>query len=189
MATFVNRNGRITAQVVIKPLPRRAKTFSTMEEAKAWAAEMEDVLRSARNGGIDYHAIEATAAGHPASVEAVHAMPRLPASQCESGVYFLFKSGRCVYVGQSKQVHIRVREHQIRKRSVKDFDSFSWIPCPPDKLLELEKRYVDMLAPVLNIVWTPRHSQRALNRVRASKQILREILREKMAKDQGVESA
>lgn len=46
MATFVKRNGRVTATVRVKDHPSQSKTFDTLRDAKAWAQEVEVRLRS-----------------------------------------------------------------------------------------------------------------------------------------------
>lgn len=59
------------------------------------------------------------------------------------GVYFLVKGDRVVYVGQSINILVRVREHSKHK----DFDSFSFIRCEKKKLDVLESLYIHALRP------------------------------------------
>ena len=63
--------------------------------------------------------------------------------EVQSGVYFLVKDGRVVYVGQSIYVPMRLLEHS----KCKDFDSYAFIQCPKDKLNILESLYIHALAP------------------------------------------
>jgi len=63
-----------------------------------------------------------------------------------SGVYFLIKSKKVIYVGQTVNVIIRVGTHATTKK----FDTWHWIPCPRDKLNALERIYIDAFLPPLN---------------------------------------
>ena len=65
-----------------------------------------------------------------------------------SGVYFLYREGVVVYVGQAVNVRRRVADHI--GEGVKDFDAVSFIPFAPDKLLAAEARYIRRLRPALN---------------------------------------
>lgn len=67
-----------------------------------------------------------------------------PALVC--GVYFLFWDGRCVYVGQSVNVHARLMQH----RAVKEYDYADIIPVPPEKLAEVERHYIALIKPEWN---------------------------------------
>jgi hypothetical protein len=62
-------------------------------------------------------------------------------NQC--GVYFLIASGRVVYVGQSVQIGTRLSDHA----KTKDFDAYTYISCPKDKLDVLESLYIHALDP------------------------------------------
>jgi len=62
-----------------------------------------------------------------------------------SGVYFLIKGDRVVYVGQSVNVFLRIASHVQHK----DFDSYAYISCPRDKLDILESLYIHTLSPPL----------------------------------------
>jgi len=55
-----------------------------------------------------------------------------------SGIYFLIKAGAVMYVGKSVDVHARLAGHRWR-----DFDRWHWIPCAPEDLDVLERRYID----------------------------------------------
>lgn len=82
----------------------------------------------------------------------VYGLPRLTPEI--TGIYFLFKDGDCVYVGKSRQVHLRVREHMRRDFRFKDFESYSWVTCSEGDLTSLEIYYIALLRPILNIQWT-----------------------------------
>lgn len=154
MATFVNRNGRITAQIVIKPLPRRSRTFGSMEEAQIWASETEEMLRAARLSGHSYLATAKTGI-MPSTRSEVTRLPRLSALNAAIGIYFLFDGSDCVYVGQSCQIHTRVQEHRTRAKHLKAFDSYSWVACSLAELNSLERYYIELLKPKLNTVGSP----------------------------------
>jgi hypothetical protein len=62
-----------------------------------------------------------------------------------SGVYFLIRDNRVVYVGQSVNVYSRLSQHKD-----KTFDRFAYVPCPPEKLNRLESIYIHVLKPELN---------------------------------------
>lgn len=61
-----------------------------------------------------------------------------------SGIYFLFKNNRMVYIGQSINVQKRISSH------TKDFDAFRVIPCAVPDLLKYEKRLINYFKPELN---------------------------------------
>jgi hypothetical protein len=67
-----------------------------------------------------------------------------------SGVYFLYRDGIVVYVGQARDIRRRVASHMAD--GVKDFDSVSFIPFAVDKLLSAEARYIRRLRPMYNLV-------------------------------------
>jgi len=65
--------------------------------------------------------------------------------QNTSGIYFLIKNKKIVYVGQSVSVYKRIPEHVD-----KDFDSYYWIRCPKHKLNSVETLYIHLFKPCLN---------------------------------------
>lgn len=81
------------------------------------------------------------------SAEKVKAMPR---EQPVCGVYLLFKNDEVVYVGQSRNVYLRVVKH--RDRRVGDFDSYTVIPCSESEMRMVEAYYIDLFKPPLNVV-------------------------------------
>ena len=62
-----------------------------------------------------------------------------------TGIYFLVKGSKVVYVGQSVHVYSRIASHQD-----KEFDSFAYIPCDEDMLDKLESLYIHVLRPERN---------------------------------------
>jgi hypothetical protein len=61
-----------------------------------------------------------------------------------SGIYFLFINGNLIYIGQSIDVHRRLKGHSIT------YHTYRIIPCPVDKLLYYEKRLINYFKPELN---------------------------------------
>ncbi len=65
--------------------------------------------------------------------------------QQHTGVYFLIKDHRVVYVGQSVNVYARIAAH-----TDKSFDSVALLPCSRDVLDKMESLYIHCLRPPLN---------------------------------------
>ena len=62
-----------------------------------------------------------------------------------SGVYFLIKGSKVIYVGQSVNVFARISSHA----QYKDFDSYAYVSCAKDRLDILESLYIHTLNPPL----------------------------------------
>ena len=71
-----------------------------------------------------------------------------PWNNC-TGVYFLIRTGKVVYVGQAKSVFQRVGSHKD-----KEFDSVAWVPCAAEILDALESLYIHVMRPPLNGNWS-----------------------------------
>jgi hypothetical protein len=83
-----------------------------------------------------------------------------------SGCYALVKGGRVVYVGQSKNVLLRLSTHRntLRRllkgkanyagarRVVIHFDSVKLYPCPESELTSLERELIMFYNPELNVI-------------------------------------
>lgn len=146
MATYRERNGRVTAMVHIKPYPRTAKTFGSEAEARAWACTAEIYLRERRKHERGETPRNLTIYNPPPPPADIMRLPRVPLTR-GPGIYFLFDGDTCVYVGQSIQVHARAREHFSSKK----YDSYSWLPVPASDLSRWEQHYITLLRPRLNI--------------------------------------
>lgn len=148
MATFVNRKGRITAQIrKVAPDGRKrsvSKTFSSLDEAQEWANNWDSIERR-----IDRHD------AYIISKLDILRLKRHPASHALCGVYFLFLGRHCVYVGQSNNIFVRMRDHQLPRSGKKVFDSFSYIEVPPQSLDAIEAYYITLFSPSLNIAMNP----------------------------------
>ena len=65
------------------------------------------------------------------------------------GIYFLINKAEIVYVGQSFDIYSRIASH----KSVKDFDSYTFIEYPNIKredLIAIEEDYILKFQPLLN---------------------------------------
>ena len=101
-------------------------------------------MKSCRHEIISFSEAEATLSGlrqSTMSPESVIDM-KIP------GVYFLFKNNNLVYVGQSTHVPTRIASH-VREGRL-EFDKVSFIRVPPERLLEVEAYYIDLLWPEEN---------------------------------------
>ena len=65
-----------------------------------------------------------------------------------TGVYFLFREGELVYVGQTRTLKWRLDQHLADRRKV--FDAVAFLPCTIDRLLEIEGHYIRAYAPRYN---------------------------------------
>lgn len=64
-----------------------------------------------------------------------------------TGVYFLKKDNKVVYVGQSVDIHRRIIEH----KRVKEFDSYDFVECDKNLLDSTENSFIMHYNPILNI--------------------------------------
>jgi hypothetical protein len=74
-------------------------------------------------------------------------LSQLPISK-QAGIYFLFHRGIVVYVGQSGDVAQRVAQHIQDGNKV--FDGASFLPCQAKHLSDLERHYIELMAPKYN---------------------------------------
>lgn len=77
-----------------------------------------------------------------------YAIPIADFAHAASGIYFLWKTDRIVYVGQSRNGLARILTHLAE--GVKDFDALSFLRCPVGKLDEVERHYIRALLPIYN---------------------------------------
>jgi len=151
MAAYMERKGRWLACVRRKGFQTVRKTFSSKDAAQEWADEIERRIDMAKEGNaIPVEQISGHKKRAGVVPDEIMYLPRIDAHNGAIGIYFLFKGNECVYVGQSTQVHVRVREHRTKRNKSKDFDTYSWIPVPADKLDSLELHYIETIQPKLN---------------------------------------
>lgn len=128
----------------------KTATFPTEEEARAWASMYERAVMSRRSlRRLDLDLLEAGGVQGDDLTEAeiVEASSRDLGKV--SGVYFLVKGGRVVYVGQSGDVHARLAQHR-RCKDKQAHDRAAVICCPPQRRLYLERHYIEKFNPVWN---------------------------------------
>jgi len=70
------------------------------------------------------------------------------AKSVTSGVYFLMMGDSVDYVGQSRSVYSRIAAHMAA--SDFEFDGFVITECHPERLLELEAKFINEYKPKLN---------------------------------------
>lgn len=131
---------------------RSSQTFKTEALARAWADRFE-----AKAAGMPQ--LRALLSDHrilpllpfkfrQAMEKANYTESEIIASafsvEYDSGVYFLVREGRVVYIGKTTNVLARVLKH---RQTSKKFDSFSFIPCLPEHMDELERTYICLLMP------------------------------------------
>lgn len=144
MATYLTRNGRVTA-LIRHTLPdgkkqSHSKTFATEEEAKIWGENFVPISRA-----ISRHD------QYLLSLRDTYRLQRHPADKATCGIYFLYAKNTCIYIGQSKNIHVRIRDHQNPGSERRGFDRFAFIEVPPDSLDAAEAYYIVLMNPTLNI--------------------------------------
>lgn len=87
----------------------------------------------------------------PEELSSVQNLYQLPLDHIKSppGIYFLCKSKKIQYIGQSTNVASRVSDHV--GLGLKEFDSVFYITCPTSQLDELETAAIRYFHPPLNI--------------------------------------
>lgn len=70
-----------------------------------------------------------------------------------SGVYFLLDESRIVYVGQSRNILSRIRDHHFIKDM--QFDRWYFQRCPLHLLLKFEAHYIAVFRPRYNQAFPP----------------------------------
>lgn len=78
-----------------------------------------------------------------------YAIPIGDLGHATSGIYFLWKADRIVYVGQSKLGLARVLQHIAA--GDKHFDGLSFVRCPVAQLNACERAYINAFLPELNV--------------------------------------
>lgn len=71
-----------------------------------------------------------------------------PRDRAVPGIYFLIRGTAIVYVGQSKNLPVRI--HQHRRENEKAFDQFAVYPCDASLLDKMEQHYIAMFRPPYN---------------------------------------
>jgi len=63
-----------------------------------------------------------------------------------TGIYFLFNNKNLIYIGQSTNIIYRVGTHLKDK----EFNRYAYILCSKERLLDLERQYLNKYNPSLN---------------------------------------
>lgn len=82
-----------------------------------------------------------------------------------SGVYFLYRDGVVVYVGQGRNIRARIGAHI--SECLKFFDAVSFIACPLGELLSRERSFIRRLAPEYNQCNVARAAKRPKDEARS----------------------
>lgn len=74
----------------------------------------------------------------------------MPTRLC--GIYFLFDGDELVYIGQSRDIVLRLFQHSRPRYAApaKRFTTYAWVECEPDELNALELAYLAKFRPALN---------------------------------------
>lgn len=157
MATIKLRGKKYRAEVS-RHGTRRSKSFVTYDVAAVWARGLEQEIL----GGVapwkssppppPVHEIEAASIEAGGLHKGLAEILEQPRFRPACGVYFLIDDDEVVYVGQSTELHARVAQHRARW---KQFDSYTYIPCESSQLAELERHYIRLFRPCLNISGVP----------------------------------
>lgn len=115
-----------------------------IEKRNKLKKQITDLLDKRDAHFADFHSMSDALTGKHMLIEREIVKAASPINTSDyCGVYFLVKGNRVVYVGQSINILVRVREHS----KYKDFDSFSFIRCEKKKLDVLESLYIHALRP------------------------------------------
>jgi hypothetical protein len=71
-----------------------------------------------------------------------------PRDRAVPGIYFLIRGTEIVYVGQSKNLPVRIQQH--RRKNGMEFDRFTVYPCAASLLDKMEQHYIAMFRPPYN---------------------------------------
>lgn len=137
MAYIQKRGTRWRAQVRIKNHPEAAKSFATEAEARQWALITEQALTNKIAGPA---AITTPAPALPGSNLSEAEIVQGSVPYLIAGIYFLIKTGKVIYVGETSDLYDRLRTHTSRKD--KDFDRFTVVECSKVVAHDLKMAYV-----------------------------------------------
>lgn len=153
MASIVKSGSGWRVQVYVQGI-RESATFERKADAQDWAKAREKELREM-----------AEVAGKPLNrdrlrfleLSNLHSEDKIVstafAARPSSGIYFLIRDKKIVYVGKSVNVHARVATHQKQK----EFDQINFVECPVEQLHQIEQLYIRKFNPELNIAGRTDH--------------------------------
>jgi hypothetical protein len=153
-SVFETADGTWRAQIRKRGI-RDSRNFRTKAEAEAWAIEREGLskpdrevppaLRQVSELLLDYPAID-NVRRVPPPLRRIKGLCVLPFGGCRSGVYFLCRGHTVLYVGQSVEPILRIRQHVASG----DFDRAYVLPVPRKALDRVEGAFIRSLKPPLN---------------------------------------
>lgn len=116
---------------------RESRLFPTRREAERWGAERESELKAGTAASyVPYQSYE------PLPLDRLRTLPEVTGMTRNSGVYFLWaEGGSLVYVGQSKDVAMRVAMH--RRKPPAGFQRATYIKVAHPWQLAIERLYID----------------------------------------------
>lgn len=139
---------------------RKTKMCATREDAELWASTIEAKLKKRHTALTMKQKIEMAESLLMTAIpkRVLNALSQIPHDMEEVleaaipyrkgvGIYFLIKDKEVIYVGQSLDVFHRMSRH---RRDNREFDSFAYIECEPERLDELESAYITAFVPFLN---------------------------------------
>lgn len=141
MATFEKRSNHWRATVRRKGI-RKSATFTTKAAAELWVASEESNIDRAAQQMMGFGRRGAAGLLTPEEILSL-SIPNIGGA----GVYFLISGAEITYVGKSKNVAGRIRDHIKNGRQ---FDRFMMHHCSASEIDALEQRYISALRPAQN---------------------------------------
>lgn len=137
---------------VFKHGQRLSKCFSNQESAREWADHQEKKLEAMQvrygKGGKPPKLATYAPTKFLTSPELEYTYDDILAAVIPygstSGIYFLTRGTKIVYIGQSTGVLRRIMAHRV---DGKEFDGFAFFSCPEEDLDELETAYIRAFNP------------------------------------------
>lgn len=123
---------------------RTSATFRTKREACAWGAQTE---MSLKDSVMHRRVLQKKIGAGDCKLSHDEILKGRVRVASHPGIYILFSGEMVTYVGQSRNVIKRITSHAEKGRA---FDSYYVIPCLPDDLDAMERRYIEMLDPPEN---------------------------------------
>jgi hypothetical protein len=117
---------------------RESRLFKTEAEADVWASGREEELKH----GLCRDDLGKYGGYKPLTIKALRELPLVRSTDRVCGVYFLWNlSEALVYVGQSKDIAVRVACHRTKPPT--DFFSATFLQVPHPWQLAIERIYID----------------------------------------------
>lgn len=152
MASFETRNNSVRVRIM-RDGKKHTKTFRTREDAQVWANRVErrlGISQSIESGAhltsmIPRRVLEAL---HEVNFSAQEVIGGAIDASAACGIYFLIREGEVSYIGQTKDVFLRLSKH---RRDGRRFDAYNFLPCPESELDRMERMYIEAFMPKENM--------------------------------------